>query len=484
MSVSFETLARCAVTDLRGDTVELGHLWRERAAVLVFVRHFGCVMCRRQIADMRDAIVGSVSTRIAIVGNGQRIHAKWFRDDLDIPEVDVFVDPKRAAYRAAGMHRSLLSVINPFTLGHAIRAHRAGHRQVGVQGDNFQRRALGASSRRSRVVVPQPDRRSRSGLASPASHRRGDPLMTTIRCAVTRAEIERDRATYDQCLDEVRRSCTNPVEGLVGPDSMVWHVVRERIMLFGALRAILLQIAHPAIAAAIAQQSSFRNNIAARSRRTMRAVYSATFGTLDDVLETGIRTHRIHTPIRGTIERDEPGPEDRTQTPYRANDPELLWWVEATLIDTAFVAFERYVRALTPEEKDSYYADSMRYAAIHGIPAELRPPDRHAFYEFYDAKLRELEGRMGETARGLCHLIFHKTFRFGPVHETLTTGLLPPRWRELFGLRWGLRQRAAFRTLVAAGRTLRRLAPARFRFVPAYHAARTRIERASAGHPA
>jgi hypothetical protein len=36
-----DDLATLTVTDEQGQTIELGTLWRDRPAVLVFVRHFG-----------------------------------------------------------------------------------------------------------------------------------------------------------------------------------------------------------------------------------------------------------------------------------------------------------------------------------------------------------------------------------------------------------------------------------------------------------
>ena len=36
-----DNLAKLTVLDEHGGTIELGSLWRDRTAVLVFVRHFG-----------------------------------------------------------------------------------------------------------------------------------------------------------------------------------------------------------------------------------------------------------------------------------------------------------------------------------------------------------------------------------------------------------------------------------------------------------
>ena len=36
-----DDLAKLTVQDERGSTIELGSLWRDKTAVLVFIRHFG-----------------------------------------------------------------------------------------------------------------------------------------------------------------------------------------------------------------------------------------------------------------------------------------------------------------------------------------------------------------------------------------------------------------------------------------------------------
>jgi len=41
MSSTTDDLAKLTVLDDDGRSIELGTLWRDRAAVLVFVRHFG-----------------------------------------------------------------------------------------------------------------------------------------------------------------------------------------------------------------------------------------------------------------------------------------------------------------------------------------------------------------------------------------------------------------------------------------------------------
>lgn len=88
---------------------------------------------------MRD-IVQAIRDRgaeLVLVGSGSPRQAARFRDDqgLDFP---LFVDRRRAAYRAAGLHRGIARTLGPRAVGNALRALRGGFRQRRLQGDPWQ----------------------------------------------------------------------------------------------------------------------------------------------------------------------------------------------------------------------------------------------------------------------------------------------------------------------------------------------------------
>jgi uncharacterized protein (DUF2236 family) len=66
--------------------------------------------------------------------------------------------------------------------------------------------------------------------------------------------------------------------GLTGPGSVTWRVCRERVVPLGGLSALLLQLAHPLVAAGVAEHSSFRADPAKRLMLTLRE--SERFGQL------------------------------------------------------------------------------------------------------------------------------------------------------------------------------------------------------------
>ncbi len=75
--------------------------------------------------------------RLVVIGNGSPAQARDLRQDLDFPAT-LWVDPQMEAYRAAGLRRGAARALSWRTLGHTLRAWRAGHRQQGVQGDPWQ----------------------------------------------------------------------------------------------------------------------------------------------------------------------------------------------------------------------------------------------------------------------------------------------------------------------------------------------------------
>ena len=85
---------------------------------------------------------------------------------------------------------------------------------------------------------------------------------------------------------------------------MAWRINAERLMLLAWVRAILLQLAHPLIAAGVADHSTFRGSTTAafsRLHQTVGAMLSIAFGDHSARQQAidGIRT--VHRRIHGTL---------------------------------------------------------------------------------------------------------------------------------------------------------------------------------------
>lgn len=138
---------------------------------------------------------------------------------------------------------------------------------------------------------------------------------------------------------ELNRVCTaaaGSLPGVFGPRSVTWQVDREAAIFLGAGRALLLQLAHPWVAAAIEQHSNTFADPIGRFHRTFCVVFSMVFGSLDQSLSTARRLHRRHAAIKGRLP-SAAGPFP-AGSPYCANAIPALRWVYATLTETALLA--------------------------------------------------------------------------------------------------------------------------------------------------
>src|SRR5215468_10763545 len=112
---------------------------------------------------------------------------------------------------------------------------------------------------------------------------------------------------------------------LFSPSSTFWRVNREIVSALAAPRAVLMQIAHPLVAAGVADHSQFRKHRFARLYRTSLAAAAITFGSRDFALRAVRTINRKHQLVHGVL-REQAGIFP-AGTPYNANDPELKLWV-------------------------------------------------------------------------------------------------------------------------------------------------------------
>lgn len=122
-------LADLVLRDWRGADVRLGDLWFDRAALLVFLRHYGCAFCRDQAVGLHAVArdLERVGAPLTLIGQGTPGNAAAFREQFSLT-VDVLVDTDRLAYRAAGARRGSLSqLLGPRVLARGVsRALRSG----------------------------------------------------------------------------------------------------------------------------------------------------------------------------------------------------------------------------------------------------------------------------------------------------------------------------------------------------------------------
>src|SRR5262245_58004866 len=172
---------------------------------------------------------------------------------------------------------------------------------------------------------------------------------------------------------------------LLSPSSMCWRVNRELASSLAGPRAVLMQIAHPLIAAGVAEHSRFREHRFARLYRTSMAAAAITFGSRELALRTIGMINRRHDRVHGVLQTQ--GGAFPPGTPYDANDPELKFWVLSTIIESTLLVYDLFVKPLSDRQREQYYSDSLLVAKLFEIPDELTPPTYTDFQSYMSAMM-------------------------------------------------------------------------------------------------
>ncbi len=266
-----------------------------------------------------------------------------------------------------------------------------------------------------------------------------------------------------------RRAAGDP--GLFGPGSLSWRVDREVAILAGGTCALLMQLAHPAVAAGVAQHSDFRRDPFARLRRTLTASYAVVFGSTPRAERALRRMNLIHGSVSGEV------PE--LGQPYRALDPDLLLWVHATLVDTALRVYDRYVRPLGTDEADGYHREAHRVALALGVPRDRLPDDVAGLRRWMHHQIESGTVRVGPTARSLASSVLYPTpVPPRPVWDLahlVSLSVMPDPLRRGYGIRWSARRERGIGRLAAVSRRVIPLLPAPLRYVPHARSAERRV---------
>jgi uncharacterized protein (DUF2236 family) len=229
--------------------------------------------------------------------------------------------------------------------------------------------------------------------------------------------------------------------GLYADDSITRRVNRENILLLGGGRALLMQLAHPKVAAGVDDHSDFRTHPIRRLRRTVLVTMAIVFGEKETALAAARTVNQAHSRVRGHD--------------YHALDPGLLLWVHATLVDSAIVTYQTFVTSLTQSEREEFYQESKLFGELLGIPRDHFPESLRDFDDYLHRMIAGGDVHVTPRAKELARLVVRPRLRLlpGPLmvpFEVVTTGLLPPALRESYGLAWGRGQQRAFKLAVAA----------------------------------
>jgi uncharacterized protein (DUF2236 family) len=237
---------------------------------------------------------------------------------------------------------------------------------------------------------------------------------------------------------------------------------------------LLLQVAHPLVAAGVAEHSNFRREPLQRLQRTLDLTLTIAFADAVSALRAVRQIERVHSIVRGRLSAAA-GPFPRG-TPYDANDPALLFWVHATLVDRALYVYERFVQPLSGAAKVLYYEESKVVARLFGIPEESIPSGWPDFRRYMRDMIRGPELAVGPDSSAIAASILDPPLPLGVRHALraasfFTAGLLPATIRARYGLTWNERRERALRLFAGGLRATLPAWPGALRLFPQARAA-------------
>jgi len=170
----------------------------------------------------------------------------------------------------------------------------------------------------------------------------------------------------------------HPVDaGLFGPQSLVWRVNRDRAFPLAGMRSLMVQALHPLAMAGVAEHSDWRRDPFGRLAATSGYVLTVTYGDAAAANAAAARVRTVHAHVRGT--------DAVTGLAYRADDPDLLLWIHAGMVDSIVQVVQRYGRGLDAIEADRYVAEMVPFAVIVGVPPELVPSSVQALRAYIES---------------------------------------------------------------------------------------------------
>jgi uncharacterized protein (DUF2236 family) len=251
-----------------------------------------------------------------------------------------------------------------------------------------------------------------------------------------------------------------------GPGSMIWRYGSDPRALGAAPYALLLQIAHPTVAAGVSQFSDYKRAPFGRLLRSIDYLVVMVFGGPQAAARTARTLREMHTRISGVA------PDGR---PYHALEPEAWAWVHITLGDAAMAGIQHFGRPMTDAERAQFYSEWRTMGRLVGVGDDDLPADWSGYREYLDRMVAErLED--SDTVQEFLRYIRREVrcplpmldgpvwrLAWAPAGEAFwvaTLGLLPPQLRDRFGVRWTPARERQFQALGAVSRAATPLLPA------------------------
>jgi len=244
------------------------------------------------------------------------------------------------------------------------------------------------------------------------------------------------------------------------------HGDRAVGLLYGQ-RALLIGALEPLTYTGTMLSTLSGNRPFERLTRTAKIQETVFLGTREEADAALAKVRRLHETVKGQL--PEPAGKFPTGTPYSAFDPKLMLWTLAVIADSGRAMYETLVRPLDPEERERLWQDYVRFGELFGLPRSEAPASYREFKSWFDGMLADPDLRVTDHGLEMAPLVAFRQPVPAPARGNIALqnhfvkGTLPPRVREIFGIRWSHAHQASFRALVAAHRGARRTLPRRMR---------------------
>lgn len=204
-----------------------------------------------------------------------------------------------------------------------------------------------------------------------------------------------------------------------------------------------------------------------RLARTAKIQETVLLGTRAEADKALAAVHRLHERVKGEL--PEAAGIHPAGTAYSAFDPELMLWTLAVIADSGRAMYEAMVRPLSADERESLWQDYVRFGELFGLPRSEVPASYREFSAWWGERLSSPELQATEHGLEMAPLVAFRQ----PVPRSaqgniaaqnhIIKGTLPPRVREIFGIRWSTAHETSFRAMTATHRRARRFFPHRVR---------------------
>lgn len=236
--------------------------------------------------------------------------------------------------------------------------------------------------------------------------------------------------------------------------------------LLGGIANVIMQLSRPGVGYGVVESpvesgQLFRHPLK-RARTTFSYISVALMGTQADKAAYRKAVNRAHAQVRS-------GPSSPVS--YSAFDRDLQLWVAACLYWGLEDAHQKFIGPIEPARRERLYKESATFGTTLQVRPEAWPADRDAFELYWREGLEKIS--IDEPVRqylldltDLRFLPAPVSRLFGGLNRFVTTGFLPPDFREHMKLPWSDRDQRRFDRFIAVVRALVRLQPPPLRRFP------------------